>query len=150
MATRRGGERGGEQPLDIADVVSRSGVPTSTLHVWERKGLIRSIGRNGLRRQYHPTVLRTIAIVVLCQRSGFTLAEIAGLLAPGAFDDGKQPLADKLGDLQRLRADIDTAIDGLQHALDCPSPSPLNCPGFLRHLDGVLPAERGERARFGT
>ncbi|TOP26314.1 MerR family transcriptional regulator, partial [Vibrio parahaemolyticus] len=40
--------------MDIAEVVKKSGLPTSTLRYYEQLGLIRSIGRNGLRRQYSP------------------------------------------------------------------------------------------------
>ncbi|WP_444822943.1 MerR family DNA-binding transcriptional regulator, partial [Vibrio parahaemolyticus] len=43
--------------MDIAEVVKKSGLPTSTLRYYEQLGLIRSIGRNGLRRQYSPEVL---------------------------------------------------------------------------------------------
>ena len=39
--------------MDIAEVVRRSGVPASTLRYYEEKGLIRSVGRRGLRRQRH-------------------------------------------------------------------------------------------------
>lgn len=129
-------------PLDIGEVVSRTGVPTTTLHLWERKGLITPTGRVGLRRQYRVGVLDTIAIIVLLQRSRFTLAEIGDLLADGAFVDGKGLLVDKLAALTQLQADVEVAIDGLQHALDCPKPGPFECTGFRAHLVGVLPVDR--------
>jgi len=34
--------------MDIAEVAKRSGVPASTLRFYEEKGLISSIGRQGL------------------------------------------------------------------------------------------------------
>lgn len=123
-------------------MVDQTGVPTTTLHLWERRGLIVSIGRAGLRRQYAADVIDTIAIIVLLQRSRFTLAEIAELLAEDAFDDGKQLLVDKLTVLTRLQADVELAIDGLRHALECPKPSPFECAGFRAHLDGLLPKDR--------
>lgn len=128
-------------PLDIGEVVSRTGVPTTTLHLWERKGLITPMGRVGLRRQYHVAVLDTVAIIVLLQRSRFTLAEIGDLLADSAFVDGKGLLVDKLAALTQLQADVAVAIDGLRHALDCPKPGPFECAGFRAHLVGVLPVE---------
>jgi DNA-binding transcriptional MerR regulator len=36
--------------LDIGEVARRSGLPVSTLRFYEEKGLIESIGPNGLRR----------------------------------------------------------------------------------------------------
>jgi len=134
--------------LDIGEVVARTGVPTTTLHLWERKGLINSTGRVGLRRQYPADVIDTIAIIVLLQRSQFTLAEIGRLLADGAFDDGKQLLIDKLASMRQLQADVALAIDGFEHALACPNPNPLECAGFRAHLTDVLPAERTNRTEI--
>ncbi len=128
--------------IDIGDVVEQTGLPTTTLHLWERKGLISSTGRVGLRRQYPADVIDTIATIVLLQRSRFTLAEIGHLLADDAFDDGKQLLVDKLAALTQLQADVAIAIHGLQHALDCPKPSPFECAGFRAHLTGILPTDR--------
>lgn len=125
--------------LDIGEVIERSGVPASTLHVWERHGLIEPCGRVGLRRQYPVGVMTTIAIIVVCQRSNFSLAEIKALLQPEAFAGGKQLLTEKLTELRTLQSQISDAITGLEHALDCTAPSPLACPGFERHLTNVLP-----------
>jgi DNA-binding transcriptional MerR regulator len=138
-------DRGMTGLIDIGEVVRRTGVPVSTLHVWERRGLIAPVGRIGLRRQYGQDVIRRIAVVVLCRRNGFTLAEIARVLEPGAFDDGKQVLSRKLEELLERRRRLDQAIDGIRHALDCPEPSPLECPVFERELDGVLPVGKDDR-----
>jgi DNA-binding transcriptional MerR regulator len=125
--------------LDIGEVVARSGIPVSTLHVWERRGLISPAGRVGLRRQYLPEVLGKLAVIVVCQRAGFSLQEVRSVLAPEAFDEGKGLLQDKLEQLLERRRQLDQAIDGLRHALDCTEPSPLGCRNFLAELDGVLP-----------
>ncbi len=130
--------------LDIGEVIERSGVPASTLHVWERAGVIHPVGRDGLRRQYAPGVLEKIAVIVVCQRSGFTLAEIGQMMRPDAFDDGKQLLADKLVELERQQALLAAAIDGLRHAMACEAPSPMECNSFRRHLADVLPVREGD------
>ena len=130
-------------PIDIGEVVARTGVPTTTLHVWEREGLITPVGRSGLRRQYDPGVIDRIAMIVVGQRSGFSLAEIGRLLEPDAFpESGKQALADKLGELRARRRELDLAIAGLEHALACPHAVPTDCPTFCGMLDDVLPVER--------
>ena len=128
--------------LDIGEVVERTGIPTTTLHLWERKDLITPAGRVGLRRQYAPEVIDRIAVIVVLQRSSFTLAEIRTLLADDAFADGKQVLEEKLASLRRLQADLAVAVNGLEHALACPNPNPLECDGFRAHLAGVLPTNR--------
>ena len=38
--------------LDIAEVAEQSGLPASALRFYEEKGLIKSIGRRGLRRVF--------------------------------------------------------------------------------------------------
>lgn len=132
--------------LDISEVVRRSGVPATTLHVWERHHLVEPVSRTGLRRVYSADVLDTIALVVICQRSGFSLAEIARLLDPDAFATGKHRLVEKLDELRARRAQLDHAIAGLEHALACESPSPLECSKFRSELADVLPVDRRKRA----
>ena len=131
--------------LDIGEVVRRSGVKPSTLHVWERHELITPTGRLGLRRQYDPAVLDRIAVIVVCQRAGFTLDEIAEFFGSEAEPLRRERLQAKLAELVEHRQRLDRAIDGLQHALSCPEPDPLACDGFRRKLEGVLPV-RAARA----
>lgn len=133
----------GMESLDIGEVVRRTGVPTTTLHVWEREGLLAPVGRAGLRRQYAPDTVERIAVIVVCQRSGFTLAEIADLLRPGAFAEGKGRLEGKVAELRQRRLELDKAIDGIEHALSCTHESPLECPNFRAELADVLPLEPG-------
>lgn len=128
--------------LDITEVTVASGLPASTLRVWEGRGLITPIRRKSSRRQYGSDILERIAVIVTMQRCGFTLAEIGELLAPDAFADGKGALQDKLDVLVEQRTQLDQAIHGIQHAIACPHPSPLECDGFGQHLDGVLPIKR--------
>lgn len=128
-----------EELLDISVVTERSGVPASTLRLWEDRGLISPAGRAGLRRQYDPDVLTTIAVIVISQRSGFSLNEIGQLLEPGAFTTGKHLLEAKLIELRERRAELDTAIESLEHGLACPAPAPLDCPSFQALLSDVLP-----------
>ena len=128
--------------LDIGEVQRRSGLPASTLHLWERRGLIVAWRRKGLRRQYRPDVMDRIAVIILCQRSGFSLEEIAELLVRDAFQDGKTRLEDKVVELEERRDQLDRAISGLRHAIDCPEPNPVECPKFKTQLIDVLPVRR--------
>ena len=43
--------------MDIGEVAKKAKVAPSTLRFYEEKGLIKSIGRQGLRRQYAKQVL---------------------------------------------------------------------------------------------
>jgi DNA-binding transcriptional MerR regulator len=123
------------KPLDITAVAKRSGVPASTLRFYEEKGLIRSIGRAGLRRVFDGYVLEKLALIALGRAAGFSLDEMAGMFAP----DGK-PRIDKRA-LAIKAAEVDTTIrkltavrEGLLHASVCRAPSHLECPTFQRIL----------------
>ncbi|HAK92327.1 MAG TPA: MerR family transcriptional regulator, partial [Massilia timonae] len=47
--------------MDIAEVAKRTGVPASTLRYYDKRGLIVSNGRQGLRRTFTPEVLDRLA-----------------------------------------------------------------------------------------
>jgi len=133
--------------LDIAEVARQTGLAPSTLRYYEERGLIASTARRGLRRQYQPEVLSRIAVIVLCQQAGFTLPEIAEVLATGGGPEWRALVADKLNEVTRSIADLTTVAEGLAHALDCPSQELLRCPHFLTELDRVLPADPAPRSR---
>ena len=59
--------------MDITEVALRSGLPASTLRFYEEKGLIASIGRQGLRRVFGPGVLGRLALIALGRAAGFSL-----------------------------------------------------------------------------
>lgn len=128
--------------MDIGEVVARSGLPTSTLHHYEKEGLITPTGRSGLRRQYGSDVLERLAIISMARDSGFSLREIRTLLAP----DGR-PRLDRTA-LTAKAEDLDAQItaliairDDLRHAAHCPATSHLDCPSF-RHLLDMAVARR--------
>lgn len=119
--------------MDIAEVARRSGVPASTLRYYEEKGLIRSVGRQGLRRLFDANVLERLALIALGRAAGLSLDEIAGMFA----QDGKpaidrQLLADKADELDKTIRKLTTMRDGLRHAATCSAPSHLECPKFRR------------------
>jgi DNA-binding transcriptional MerR regulator len=127
------------ETLDIGEVVRRTGAPVSRLHVWERHGLITPVSRAGLRRQYAEDVVRKVAVILVFQEAGFTLAEIGEVLRWGGFVEGRDLLRDKIEELTERRHRLDAALEGLRHALSCTAPSLLTCPGFAVHLDAALP-----------
>ncbi|WP_448549240.1 MerR family DNA-binding transcriptional regulator [Thalassotalea fusca] len=43
--------------MDISKVAKLSGVPASALRFYEEKGLIHSIGRHGLKRNFAPSII---------------------------------------------------------------------------------------------
>jgi len=132
----------GSDLLDIGEVRSHSGLPASTLHYYERHGLVRSVERAGLRRQYEPGTIDRLAVTVLCQRAGFRLKEIAELLATGGGPAWEDLVRAKQAEV-RARIQALRAIErGLSHALSCASGTVLCCEHLRAELDGVTKATR--------
>jgi DNA-binding transcriptional MerR regulator len=70
-----------EKTLDIAIVVKHSGLPASTLRYYEEIGLIKSVGRHGLRRLFDAGVLKQLSLISLGRLAGLSLDEIGRMFA---------------------------------------------------------------------
>ncbi len=66
--------------LTVGEVAKRSGLPVSTIHFWEAKGLIRSARSGGNQRRFARAELRRIAVIKIGQRAGIPLTEIRDVL----------------------------------------------------------------------
>jgi DNA-binding transcriptional MerR regulator len=133
--------------LDIGVLSKRSGVPASTLRYYEEIGLIRSVARHGLRRQFDSPTLTQLALISLGKLAGFSLADIRSMFSGG--DSPRIPRAElhrradaieeQIRDLTRLR-------DALRHVADCPEEDHLECPRFRRLMQfASRSAPRGPR-----
>ena len=121
--------------MDIAEVARLSGVPASTLRFYEEKGLISSVGREGLRRRFAPGVLDQLALIALGRASGFSLDEIAAVFSPdGSVRIDRSILAAKADDIDRTVRRLAAMSKGLRHAAECRARSHLECPTFQRLL----------------
>jgi MerR family redox-sensitive transcriptional activator SoxR len=67
--------------LSVGEVADRSGLPISTLHFYERKGLIASTRNSANHRIYRREVLRRVTVIKVAQSAGVPLAEIAAALS---------------------------------------------------------------------
>ncbi|WP_035573213.1 helix-turn-helix domain-containing protein [Halomonas halocynthiae] len=121
--------------MDISEVAKRSGVPASTLRFYEEKGLIRSVGRQGLRRVFNGNILDRLALIALGRSAGFSLDEIARMLGSnGKPDIDRKLLISKADELDETINNLRSIRDGLRHAAVCSAPSHMECPKFRRLL----------------
>jgi DNA-binding transcriptional MerR regulator len=121
--------------LDIGEVAKRAGIPASTLRFYEEKGLVASVGRRGLRRQYDRDVLERLALIALGRSAGFSLNEIARMFAPnGKLHVDRPMLMNKADELDLTIRKLGAMRDGLRHAAACRAPSHMECPTFRRLL----------------
>lgn len=121
--------------MDIAEVARRSGVPASTLRFYEEKGLIASVGRQGLRRLFPPGVLDQLALIALGQAAGLSLDEIGTMFAPdGRTSIDRRLLAARADEIDAQVRRLKAMSVGLRHAAACPAPTHAECPTFQRLL----------------
>ena len=119
--------------LDIGDVSEQSGIPPSTLRYYEEIGLISSVGRHGLRRQYEPQTLLQLSLIALGKSAGFSLDDIAGMFGKdGQPNLPRAELHARADELDRQIRNLTTLRNALRHVADCPAPSHMECPTFRR------------------
>lgn len=133
-----------DKPLDltraltVGEVAKRSGVPVSTVHFYESKGLIQSTRTHGNQRRFHSVVLRYIAIIKVAQSTGIPLQEIQEALGQYPANSAltseqwkemstqwKTSLDRRIKQLTRLRNELDNCIGcGCLSMSDCPLRNP--------------------------
>ncbi len=142
----------------VGRVARRCGVNVSTLHFYEKKGLIRSWRNAGNQRRYKPDVLRRISVIKTAQKLGISLAEIQQALAklphsrtPTTADWEKlsthwrDDLDNRIRQMERLR-------DLLTGCIGCGCLSMKNCPIYnaddrlASKGDGAILLEQGPDA----
>ncbi|WP_134706907.1 helix-turn-helix domain-containing protein [Rahnella sp. CJA17(1/100)] len=119
--------------LDIREISDLTGVTPSALRYYEKKQLIKPVGRNGLRRQYNENVINKLQLIALGQAAGFSLNEIATMFSP----ENKLAL-DRVQLLQRAK-EIDGTIRklqllsrGLKHVACCTKTEHSECEEFKK------------------
>ena len=121
--------------MDIAEVAKRSGVAASALRYYEKKGLIASHGRQGLRRTFGKEVLDQLALISLGQAAGLSLDEIRTMFGPdGAPELDRAMLAAKADQIDQQIKRLQAMSKGLRHAAACPAPRHMECPTFRKLL----------------
>jgi len=120
--------------VDISEVAKRTGIPASALRYYERKGLIKSVGREGLRRTFAPGVFDHLALIALGQAAGLSLDEIRSMLSPKGPKVDRALLAAKAKEIDTMIVHLRAVSRGLRHAAACPAPSHAQCPTFQKLL----------------
>lgn len=135
--------------LDIAEVSQQAGIPASTLRYYDEIGLITSVGRHGLRRQFSSNVLLQLALISMGKSAGFSLDEISGMFGKdGKPDLPRQELLDRADGLDRHIRELTALRDTLRHVAECPASTHMECPTF-RRLVGLASKKQGKRSKVG-
>ncbi|WP_322980060.1 helix-turn-helix domain-containing protein [Pseudomonas sp. C11] len=134
--------------LDIGEVAQRSGLKPSTLRYYEEAGLIASVTRIGLRRQFPAEVLLQLKLIAMGKSAGFSLEEIAGMFGANGVPELPRELIRTQADaIDRQIRELSALRDTLRHVADCPAPSHLECPTFRRLVE--VAGRRGAKRKSG-
>lgn len=136
--------------LTIGQVAARAGVAVSTLHYYERSGLLVSARSAGNQRRYPRDVLRRVAFIRFSQQVGIPLAQIRAAL--DSLPGGRTPTRADWGRLAAgWRADLDARIerlerlrDGLADCIGCGCLSLDRC-GLANPADALAAEGQGPR-----
>lgn len=121
--------------MDIAEVSKLSGLASSTLRYYEKLGLIDSVGRHGLRRQYTPNVLNKLSIISLGKMAGLSLSEISEMFnEKDELNIDREILREKIHAIDEQIIHLQAVKDSLQHVVTCPHNSHLECTSFQKLL----------------
>ncbi|WP_436533053.1 MerR family transcriptional regulator [Actinoplanes sp. HUAS TT8] len=142
--------------LRSGQVADAAGVNLQTLRYYERRGLLAEPDRSlGGHRLYPPEAVTVLKVIKAAQRLGFTLDEVADLLAAGGHRHGRpdtglqrraqEKLAEveaRIADLQviagTLRAAVVAGCDDLVACADRPC-----CPIPFATIASTAPAAEG-------
>ena len=121
--------------MDIGEVSKISKLPVSTIRFYEEKGLIRAVGRKGLRRYFAKDVIEKLALSALGRNVGLSLDDIGAMFTADGLVVDRGCLLDKAEILDKKIAEMSAMRDGLRHAAACSAINHLECPKFLRYLN---------------
>ena len=126
--------------LTIGQLAAATGVPSSTIRFWERKGLLAPARRQSGQRRYEATEARSVALLRLCQEAGLTLADIRRFRDERAVTPGSWHtlVEQKLADVEHQITALEHARKLLSHAATCHHDDLLTCPGFQEWFETYL------------
>lgn len=122
-----------EAGLRSGELAAAAGVNIETLRYYERRGLLREPQRSlGGHRLYPPETVTLMRVIKAAQRLGFTLDEVAELLAAtrmgGSTEAGLHArAAAKLVEVDQKLAELTAVRDTLRAALDAGCDDLLLC-----------------------
>lgn len=121
--------------IDISKLSKQSGLPASTIRYYEEKKLIKSIGRNGLKRIFDTYVFDQLEFIALGQRAGFSLEEIQSMFTTkGQFEVNRQSLAARANEIAQRVKQLVAIQRCLEHAAKCTAEKHSECPKFQKLL----------------
>lgn len=128
--------------IPIGELARRTGVAVTALRYYDELGLVRPETRASGQRRYADSAVRAVGVVLFLRDVGFSLAEVAELIASGPGTARWSSLVDrKVAELAEQEHRLVVARTALEHRRDCPAKDPLRCPRFWSIIDARLSGE---------
>ena len=107
----------GRDLLAIGDIAARTGLSVSAIRFYEEKGLVKSLRNSGGHRRFLRADIRRLSFIMVAQKLGFTIREIADLLS--GLPDARNPtLRDWQSISAQFRETLNARIAGLEALRD--------------------------------
>lgn len=140
--------------MKIGELAARAGLRTSAIRYYEEAGLLPAPPRVSGRRDYDASAVTRLAMIVLCQRAGFTIAETRAIVR--GTGEANRPLSSAWRRVAReKRTELDARIASLEAVrafldttLACGCVRPDDC-AFLAGALEVDPPRRLPHRRGG-
>lgn len=96
----------GDRFITIGQLAERTGVAVSAIRFYEQKGLLQSLRTGGNQRRFLRSDIRRVSFILIAQKLGLGLSEIAAELA--ALPQGRTPT---VGDWRKVSRAMGIRID---------------------------------------
>jgi DNA-binding transcriptional MerR regulator len=125
--------------MDITELVKKTGIAASKLRYYEEVGLIKSTGRNGIKRVFSADIVQTLSLITLAKSGGFSLKEISSMLPEkGQFKINRVQLREKAEQIDVKIKKLKKMRDGLRHASNCPQENHFECTNFQKLIKSAI------------
>lgn len=121
--------------MDISKLSKQLNITASKIRYYEEKGLIKSQGRNGLKRVFSKGIVTNLSFIALAQSCGFSLKEIKGMLcAENKYKVDKKKITSKITEIDEKIKELKAMKTSLEHLNKCQAHDQFECPNFQKIL----------------
>jgi len=140
-----------ESGLTIGQLAKAAEVPTSTVHYYEREGLLEPSARSPSNyRLYAPQDLERLRFIRAAQATGFTLGDVKALLRPAPCARVQSMIEHRLDEVSRRMAELRHLRRVLERSLErCREHAPSGRCKVVEDLSSSAVAPAAARATNG-
>ncbi|POB13572.1 MerR family DNA-binding protein [Halobacteriovorax sp. DA5] len=125
--------------MDISELSKVKSLASSKIRYYEKIGLIKSIGRHGLKRVFPKGVIHNLSFISLAQSCGLSLEEISSMLtANGKFKVRRSLFTKKINEIDEQIEKLKKMKNSLEHLNNCKEKDHFECANFQKLLKDAL------------